>query len=80
MHTHTRTQTHIRTHSSPQVRYVGVSNETSWGVCEFAWAAKTQGLPKIQTIQVGGGRGLGFNGFSVTGAVGVRPKRGAPPA
>ncbi|KAI8471365.1 MAG: oxidoreductase [Monoraphidium minutum] len=34
-----------------KVRYVGVSNETSYGVSEFAWAAKTQGLPKIQTIQ-----------------------------
>lgn len=34
------------------MRYIGVSNETSYGVCEFAWAAKTAGLPKIQTIQV----------------------------
>ncbi|KIZ07436.1 Aldo/keto reductase family [Monoraphidium neglectum] len=34
-----------------KVRYVGVSNETSYGVSEFAWAAKTLGLPKIQTIQ-----------------------------
>ncbi len=35
----------------PQVRYIGVSNETSYGVSEFAHAAKTAGLPKIQTIQ-----------------------------
>lgn len=34
-----------------QVRYIGVSNETSWGVCEFAWLAKSMNLPKIQTIQ-----------------------------
>lgn len=33
------------------MRYIGVSNETSYGVSEFAWAAKTLGLPKIQTIQ-----------------------------
>jgi len=38
-----------------KVRYVGVSNETSYGVSEFAHAAKSAGLPKIQTIQVGGG-------------------------
>jgi hypothetical protein len=30
---------------------VGVSNETSYGVCEFVHAAKTAGLPRIQTIQ-----------------------------
>jgi len=35
----------------PQVRYVGVSNETSYGVCEFVHAAKAAGLPRIQTIQ-----------------------------
>jgi hypothetical protein len=35
----------------PQVRYIGVSNETSYGVCEFVHAAKTAGLPRIQTIQ-----------------------------
>jgi aryl-alcohol dehydrogenase-like predicted oxidoreductase len=34
-----------------QVRYVGVSNETSYGVAEFCAAAKQAGLPKIQTIQ-----------------------------
>jgi hypothetical protein len=34
-----------------QVRYVGVSNETSYGVAEFIHAAKTAGLPRIQTIQ-----------------------------
>jgi len=30
---------------------VGVSNETSWGVCQFAAAAKAHGLPKIVSIQ-----------------------------
>lgn len=34
-----------------QVRYVGVSNETSYGVSEFIHAAKATGLPRIQTIQ-----------------------------
>jgi Aldo/keto reductase family len=34
-----------------QVRYIGVSNETSWGVCQFHAAAKAHGLPKVQTIQ-----------------------------
>lgn len=34
-----------------QVRYIGVSNETSWGVCQFHAAAKARGLPKVQTIQ-----------------------------
>ncbi|PNG99507.1 Protein tas, partial [Tetrabaena socialis] len=37
--------------SVPQVRYVGVSNETSLGVSEFSNAARAAGLPKIQTIQ-----------------------------
>lgn len=35
----------------PQVRYVGVSNETSYGVSEFARAAAAAGLPRVQTIQ-----------------------------
>lgn len=34
-----------------QVRYIGVSNETSYGVSEFIHAAKSAGLPRIQTIQ-----------------------------
>lgn len=34
-----------------QVRYIGVSNETSYGVMEFVHAAKNQGLPKIVSIQ-----------------------------
>ncbi|KAM7278371.1 hypothetical protein ACFE04_005505 [Oxalis oulophora] len=34
-----------------KVRYIGVSNETSYGVMEFAHAAKTEGLPKIVSIQ-----------------------------
>ncbi|KAG2449359.1 hypothetical protein HYH02_005513 [Chlamydomonas schloesseri] len=34
-----------------KVRYIGVSNETSYGVSEFAHLAKSAGLPKIQTIQ-----------------------------
>ena len=37
--------------STLQVRYIGVSNETSWGVCQFHAAAKAHGLPKVQTIQ-----------------------------
>lgn len=34
-----------------KVRYIGVSNETSYGVSEFCHLAKTMGLPKIQSIQ-----------------------------
>jgi aryl-alcohol dehydrogenase-like predicted oxidoreductase len=34
-----------------KVRYIGVSNETSYGVGEFARLAAAAGLPKIQTIQ-----------------------------
>lgn len=34
-----------------QVRYIGVSNETSYGVMEFVHAAKAEGLPKIVSIQ-----------------------------
>lgn len=35
----------------PQVRYIGVSNETSYGVSEFVHTAKAAGLPKIVSIQ-----------------------------
>ncbi|XP_027366370.1 uncharacterized protein LOC113872766 isoform X2 [Abrus precatorius] len=34
-----------------KVRYIGVSNETSYGVMEFIHASKVQGLPKIVSIQ-----------------------------
>jgi aryl-alcohol dehydrogenase-like predicted oxidoreductase len=34
-----------------KVRYVGVSNETAWGVSEFSRIARESGLPKIVTIQ-----------------------------
>ncbi|XP_051129720.1 uncharacterized protein LOC127250460 [Andrographis paniculata] len=34
-----------------KVRYIGVSNETSYGVMEFVNAAKSEGLPKIISIQ-----------------------------
>ncbi|KAI5649570.1 hypothetical protein M9H77_35575 [Catharanthus roseus] len=34
-----------------KVRYIGVSNETAYGVMEFVHAAKNQGLPKIVSIQ-----------------------------
>ncbi len=34
-----------------KVRYIGVSNETPWGVCEFANKAKVNGLPHIASIQ-----------------------------
>src|SRR5512135_2087288 len=34
-----------------KVRYVGVSNETPWGVCQFVQAAQRLGLPKIVSIQ-----------------------------
>ncbi|WP_420993826.1 aldo/keto reductase [Cupriavidus sp. 30B13] len=34
-----------------KIRYVGVSNETPWGVAEFARQAELHGLPRIATIQ-----------------------------
>jgi aryl-alcohol dehydrogenase (NADP+) len=34
-----------------KIRYVGLSNETPWGVCEFSYAAKHLGLPKVVSIQ-----------------------------
>jgi aryl-alcohol dehydrogenase-like predicted oxidoreductase len=39
-----------------KIRYLGVSNETAWGVCEFCHVAKQLNLPKIVSIQ---------NGFSL---------------
>ncbi|XP_075512191.1 uncharacterized protein LOC142547686 [Primulina tabacum] len=36
-----------------KVRYIGVSNETSYGVMEFVHAAQIEGLPKIVSIQNG---------------------------
>ncbi|GAB7548661.1 aldo/keto reductase [Cupriavidus sp. CuC1] len=34
-----------------KIRYVGVSNETPWGVTEFVKQAELHGLPRIATIQ-----------------------------
>lgn len=34
-----------------QVRYIGVSNETSYGVMKFVQTAEAYGLPKIVSIQ-----------------------------
>ena len=34
-----------------KIRYLGVSNETSWGVCEFCYQARQLGLPQIVSIQ-----------------------------
>ncbi len=34
-------------------RYIGVSNESSWGVSEFIYCAQTMGLPRIISIQNG---------------------------
>ncbi|CAD5951934.1 Protein tas [Planktothrix tepida] len=39
-----------------KIRYLGVSNETPWGVCEFCHIARQLNLPKIVSIQ---------NGFSL---------------
>ena len=35
----------------PQVRHIGVSNETSYGVMRFVQLAEQLGLPKIVSIQ-----------------------------
>jgi aryl-alcohol dehydrogenase-like predicted oxidoreductase len=34
-----------------KIGHIGVSNETSWGVCEFLKQAELKGLPRIATIQ-----------------------------
>ena len=34
-----------------KIRYVGLSNETPWGVCQFALAAEKLNLPKIASVQ-----------------------------
>lgn len=34
-----------------KVRYVGLSNETPWGLCEFIRVAEAHGLPRVQTVQ-----------------------------
>jgi aryl-alcohol dehydrogenase (NADP+) len=34
-----------------KIRYLGLSNETPWGVSEFSHAAKQLGLPKVISIQ-----------------------------
>ena len=34
-----------------KIREIGVSNESSWGVCEYVKLAETRGLPRIATIQ-----------------------------
>jgi aryl-alcohol dehydrogenase-like predicted oxidoreductase len=34
-----------------KIRHIGVSNETSWGVCAFTRAAEAKGLPRIASIQ-----------------------------
>lgn len=39
-----------------KIRYLGVSNETAWGICEFCQVARQFDLPKIISIQ---------NGFSL---------------
>lgn len=34
-----------------KIRYLGLSNETPWGVCEFCHQAEKMGLPKVVSIQ-----------------------------
>ena len=34
-----------------KIRYVGLCNETPWGVCQFSSVAKQLGLPKVVAIQ-----------------------------
>ena len=36
-----------------KIRYIGVSNESSWGISEFVHHSKTMGLPRIVSIQNG---------------------------
>jgi aryl-alcohol dehydrogenase-like predicted oxidoreductase len=37
--------------SEGKIRYIGVSNETAWGVCQYTHQAERHGLPRIATIQ-----------------------------
>ena len=34
-----------------KIRYVGLSNETPWGVCQFTRMAEQHGLPRVASIQ-----------------------------
>jgi aryl-alcohol dehydrogenase-like predicted oxidoreductase len=34
-----------------KVRHIGLSNETPWGVCEFAHLAELHGLPRVASVQ-----------------------------
>lgn len=34
-----------------KVRHMGVSNETSWGICEFARLSALSGMPKLVSVQ-----------------------------
>lgn len=34
-----------------KLRYVGLSNETAWGISEFSHVAKAQGLPHVVSVQ-----------------------------
>src|SRR5262249_19130383 len=34
-----------------KVRYIGLSNETPWGVSEFVKLAEAHGLPRVATVQ-----------------------------
>jgi aryl-alcohol dehydrogenase-like predicted oxidoreductase len=34
-----------------KIRYYGLSNETSWGICQFSWLAQRHGLPKPISTQ-----------------------------
>ena len=43
--------TSVTVYTLSQVRYIGASNETSWGVSRFLQLAETQGLPRIVSIQ-----------------------------
>jgi aryl-alcohol dehydrogenase-like predicted oxidoreductase len=49
---------------SGKIRYLGLSNETPWGVSEFVRIANDLGLPKVVTTQNGNRsiiRGKSFN-------------------
>ena len=34
-----------------KIRYIGISNETVWGLCKFLEVSKSHGLPRIVSIQ-----------------------------
>ena len=48
---HDQLQVFGRLVKAGKIRYLGLSNETPWGLCEFVRIAEQHGLPRVQTVQ-----------------------------